>query len=247
VTPTPTTRIALVTGANKGIGLATAAGLGRLGYRVLVGARDAGRGDEAAAGLRADGIDARAVELDVDDDDSVVRATRAVASIGALDALVNNAAIKLEVSPAPPSACALADVRATFETNVFGVIRVLQAMLPLLLRAPEPRVVNVSSGLGSSTLATTPGSRYRDIPLLAYNASKAALNSVTIQFANELRATPCKVNAVDPGYARTDMTAGSRPTDRTAEAAAVVVVRFAMLPADGPTGGFFDEHGEVPW
>ena len=130
---------------------------------------------------------------------------------------------------------------------MFGVIRMVQATLPALLRAREPRIVNVSSGLGSSTLATTPGSRYREVPLLSYNPSKAALNSVTVQFANELRGTRCKVNAVDPGYAATDMTAASRPTDRTAAKAAEVIVRFATLPPDGPTGGFFDEHGEVPW
>ncbi|MFI5053238.1 MAG: SDR family NAD(P)-dependent oxidoreductase [Acidimicrobiia bacterium] len=239
---------ALVTGANKGIGFATAAGLGRLGFRVLVGARDPELGADAAARLRADGLDAEFLALDVTDDVSVLDAARRVeATAGRLDVLVNNAAIKLETSPSPPSECSLADVRATFETNVFGVIRTVLAMLPLLRRSPEPRIVNVSSALGSSTLATTPGSRYMDIPLLSYSASKAALNSVTVQFANELRATPFKVNAADPGYTRTDMTASSRPTDRSPEAAADVVIRLATLGPDGPTGAFFDEHGEVPW
>ncbi|HEX5586014.1 MAG TPA: SDR family NAD(P)-dependent oxidoreductase [Acidimicrobiia bacterium] len=242
------TTTVVVTGANKGIGYETAAALGRLGARVFVGSRDARRGDDAAARLRAEGLDAHALLLDVDDDESVVAAAGKIAAVtGELDALVNNAAIKLESSPSPPSACPIAEVRATFETNVFGTIRVIQAMLPLLLRAPEPRIVNVSSGLGSSTLATTPGSRYMEVPLLSYNASKAALNSVTVQFANELRSTHCKVNAADPGYASTDMTATSRPTDRSAAEAAGVVVRLATLPPDGPTGAFYDEHGEVPW
>jgi NAD(P)-dependent dehydrogenase (short-subunit alcohol dehydrogenase family) len=239
---------ALVTGANKGIGLATAAALGHLGYRVLVGSRYAQRGQAAAGQLRAAGIDAVALAIDVDDDRSVLGAVDTIDGlVGTLDVLVNNAAIKLESSPSPPSRCLLEDVRATFETNVFGAIRVLQATLPMLLRAAEPRIVNVSSGLGSSTLATTPGSVYRDVPLLSYSPSKAALNSVTVQFANELRDTRCKVNAVDPGYAATDMTTASRPTERSAATAAEVVVRFATLPSDGPTGGFFDEHGEVPW
>jgi NAD(P)-dependent dehydrogenase (short-subunit alcohol dehydrogenase family) len=239
---------ALVTGANKGIGYATAAGLGRLGFAVLVGARRPDLGAAAVERLRADGIVAELLELDVSDDASVLHAARRVEARGrGLDVLVNNAAIKLETSPSPPSECSLADVRATFETNVFGTMRVLLAMLPLMRRSAAPRIVNVSSGLGSSTLATTPGSRYMKIPLLSYGPSKAALNSVTVQFANELRDTPFKVNAADPGYTSTDMTADGRPTDRTAETAARIVIHLATLGPDGPTGGFFDEHGEVPW
>jgi NAD(P)-dependent dehydrogenase (short-subunit alcohol dehydrogenase family) len=239
---------ALVTGADKGIGREIAAGLGRLGYRVLVGSRDPIRGAAAVDRLQAEGVAALPLVLDVADDTSVRAAAAKVAELGGvLDVLVNNAAVKLEVSPSPPSRASLDDVRATYETNVFGAIRMTLKMLPALLRSSSPRIVNVSSGLGSLTLATTPGSQYRDVPLLGYNSSKAALNSVTVQFANDLRDTACKVNAVDPGYTATDMTTGSRPTDRTAAAAAEVVVRFATLPPDGPTGGFFDEHGVVPW
>jgi NAD(P)-dependent dehydrogenase (short-subunit alcohol dehydrogenase family) len=240
--------IALVTGANRGIGFATAARLGELGWTVLVGARDHRRGTEAVGELRAAGADARFVPLDVVDDGSVRGAASTMqAEFGRLDVLVNNAAVKLEMAPSPPSACSLDTVRETFETNVFGPMRVVLAMLPLLRESEAPRIVNVSSGLGSSTLATTPGSRYGTVPLLSYNPSKAALNSVTVQFANELRGTAFKVNAADPGYARTDMTARGRPTDRSAATAADVVVRLATLPASGPTGCFFDEHGEVPW
>ncbi len=132
----------------------------------------------------------------------------------------------------------------TFEINVFGAIRMLLAALPLLRRSDSPRVVNVSSGLGSLGLATSDGSRYQARPLLSYNVSKAALNSVTVQFANELRGTAFKVNAVDPGYTNTDMTGDGT---RTPDEAAMVVIDFATLPADGPTGRFFDERGEVPW
>jgi NAD(P)-dependent dehydrogenase (short-subunit alcohol dehydrogenase family) len=238
-------RVALVTGANKGIGFATAAGLGRLGITVLIGARDERRGAEAVSRLRADGIDARLLLLNVTDDASVARAASAVElSFGRLDILVNNAALKLERTPSPPSECSLDMVRETFDTNVFGTIRVLLEMLPLLRRSAAPRIVNVSSGLGSLTLATTEGTKYFTRPLLSYNASKAALNSVTVQFANELRGTSFKVNAADPGYTNTDMTgSGERGPDEGAE----IVIRLATLSPDGPTGKFFDERGELPW
>jgi NAD(P)-dependent dehydrogenase (short-subunit alcohol dehydrogenase family) len=236
---------ALVTGANKGIGLAVAAGLGRLGHSVFLGARDETRGRTAEAALRAEGLEVRFLRLDVVDDASVSEAARTIGdTAGRLDVLVNNAALKLERAPSPPSECPLATVRTTFETNVFGAIRVLLATLPLLRRSDAPRVVNVSSGLGSLGLATTSGSRYQAKPLLGYNASKAALNSVTVQIANELRDTAFKINAVDPGFTDTDMTDGAT---RTPEQAAAAVVRAATLPPDGPTGCFFDEHGELPW
>ena len=238
-------RVALVTGANKGIGFATAAGLGRLGHTVLVGARDEHRGAEAVARLCDEGVDARPLLLDITDHASVGRAAHDVeTSVGRLDTLVNNAAIKLEAAPSPPSECSLTMVRETFETNVFGSIRVLLAMLPLMRRSDAPRIVNVSSGLGSLTLAATEGTKYSQRPLLSYNVSKAALNSATVQFANELRGTAFKINAADPGYTLTDMTGGGV---RVPEDAAAVVIRLATLPADGPSGCFFDERGELPW
>jgi NAD(P)-dependent dehydrogenase (short-subunit alcohol dehydrogenase family) len=242
-------RIALVTGANRGIGLAVAEQLGRLGLRVLVGARDGDRGKLAAAALGDDGIDAFALTMDVTDDTSVRAAAALIAERhGRLDVLVNNAGIKLEASPSPPSGASLDDVRATLDTNVLGTIRVTLAMLGLLHRSDAPRVVNVSSSLGSLGLATTSGSPQSQSPLLGYNVSKSAINAVTVQFANELRDTAFKVNAADPGYTRTGMTEGrSRPTDRLPADAAAVVVRLATLAADGPTGGFFDHDGEVPW
>jgi NAD(P)-dependent dehydrogenase (short-subunit alcohol dehydrogenase family) len=238
-------RVALVTGANRGIGFATAVGLGQLGITVLVGARTERRGEEAVSRLQSDGIDARFLRLDVTDDSSVSAAAREVEEgFRHLDILVNNAAVKLEVSPSPPSECSLEMVRETFATNVFGSIRVLLAMLPLLRDSDAPRIVNVSSGLGSLTLATIEGTKYMQRPLLSYNPSKAALNSVTVQFANELRGTPFKVNAADPGYTNTDMTGTG---DRGPDEGAAIVIRLATLPADGPTGKFFDDRGELPW
>ena len=238
-------RVALVTGANKGIGFATAAGLGRLGITVLVGARDEGRGNEAVSRLLDDGVDARHLRLDVTDDSCVIAAAREVEkAFGRLDILVNNAAVKLEVSPSPPSRCTLAMVRETFETNVFGSIRVLLATLPLLRRSAAPRIVMVSSSLGSLGLATTEGTKVSERPLLSYSPSKAALNSVAVQFANELRDTPFKVNAADPGFTNTDMTGSG---DRGPDEGAAVVIRLATLDDDGPTGKFFNEHGELPW
>lgn len=239
------TPVALVTGANKGIGEAVAAGLARRGMRVALGARDAARGLAAEARLREEGLDAQFVSLDVDDDASVHDAARSIErDFERLDVLVNNAALKLERAPSPPSQCELSTVRRTFETNVFGAIRVILATLPLLRRSPAPRIVNVSSGLGSLGLATTDGSRYQAKPLLSYNVSKSALNSITVQFANELRGTEFRINAVDPGYTNTDMTGDGT---RTPAEAASIVIELATLSRDGPTGHFFDERGELPW
>jgi NAD(P)-dependent dehydrogenase (short-subunit alcohol dehydrogenase family) len=238
--------VALVTGASKGIGLAVAEALGRMGCEVLVGARHPGMGEEAARTLRDLGLAATFVALDITSDELVrAAADRIGRRYGRLDVLVNNAAVKLEFHPSPPSECAIEMVWDTFETNVIGTIRVVQQMLPLLRLAPQGRIVNVSSGLGSLTLATTDGSRYMERPLLSYNTAKAALNAVTVQFANELRSTAIKVNAVDPGFTNTDMT--KRMGSRTAAQAAAVVARWATVGPEGPTGGFFDENGPVPW
>lgn len=240
------TRIALVTGANKGIGHEVARQLCALGYTVLVGARDVARGQAAADRLCATGGQARFVPIDVTDATSVAQAAALIArDYGRLDVLVNNAAIKLEFHPAPPSQCTLALVRQTFETDVFGVISVTLAMLPLLHRSSAARIVNVSSGLGSLTLSATVGTKWNDKPMLSYNVAKTAVNSVTVQFANELRHSTIKINSADPGYTHTDMTLnqGGKPVER----GAAVIVRLATLPDDGPTGAFFDESGPMPW
>ncbi len=239
-------RVALVTGANRGIGLAIARALGELGHVVLVGSRDRARGLHAVDELRRQSIDARLQLIDVRDPGSVDAASAEIErDVGRLDVLVNNAGVKLEFHPAPPSTTPIDVVVETYDTNVFGTMRVIQVMLPLLLVSPSPRIVNLSSGLGSLSLAATPGTKYHERPLLGYNTAKAAVNALTIQFANEFAATALKINAADPGYVRTDMTRNDG--SRTPAQGAAVAVRLATLPDDGPTGCFFDERGQVPW
>ena len=241
-------RVALVTGSNKGIGLEIARQLGRdHGMTVLVGARDAARGREAAEKLVSQGIDARAVPLDVTDPASVEAVARQIErDFGILDVLVNNAGVSLD-GYAPPTQTDLEKFKATHETNVFGPLVVTKAMLPLLKRAAAGRVVNVSSSLGSLALNGDPSSPYAAARLLAYNSSKAALNMQTVLFAAELAAegSPIKVNSACPGYVATDLNDHQGP--RTVEQGAREPVRLATLPADGPTGKFFDEDGPVPW
>ncbi|MFI9754150.1 SDR family oxidoreductase [Streptomyces collinus] len=236
--------IALVTGANKGIGYEIAAGLGALGWRVGVGARDRERRESAVAKLRAAGADAFGVPLDVTDDASAAAAAALVEeSAGRLDVLVNNAGITGSV-PQMPTAVDPATVRTVVETNVIGVIRVTNAMLPLLRRSSSPRIVNMSSGVGSLTRQTTPGIDTGPIAA-AYTPSKTFLNAVTVQYAKELRDTGILINAACPGYCATDL--NDFRGVRTPEQGAAVAIRLATLPDGGPSGGFFDDGGEVPW
>ncbi|MFJ3798399.1 SDR family oxidoreductase [Streptomyces sp. NPDC090088] len=237
-------KTALVTGANKGIGYEIAAGLGALGWRVGVGARDAERREAAVAKLRAGGADAFGVPLDVTDDASVTAAARLVEDhAGRLDTLVNNAGITGSAAQTPTTAD-LDTVRAAVETNVIGVIRVTNAMLPLLRRAASPRIVNVSSSVGSLTRQSTPGAEVGPIAV-AYSPSKTFLNGVTVQYARELHDTNILINLACPGYCATDLN-GFRG-HRTPEQGAATAIRLATLPDDGPTGRFFDDDGEVPW
>ncbi|GAA1591562.1 SDR family oxidoreductase [Kribbella sancticallisti] len=247
-------KVALVTGANKGIGRATAEQLASLGMTVLVGARDARRGEEAAAAVRAAGGDAHAVILDVTDPAVVQAAAKQVEErFGHLDVLVNNAAItgSGQVSPHEaldqvPSSVDLDMVRAVFETNVFGVITVTNAMLPLLRRSPAPRIVNVSSTAGSLSIGADPDGPLTALPAsAAYSPSKATLNALTVQYANELRKDGVLVNSADPGFVDTEI--NNHTGYLTTAQGAAVVVRLATLAADGPTGGFFNESGPVPW
>ncbi len=249
-----TTTIALVTGANKGIGLETARQFGARGFTVLAGARDSERGLEAERALRANGADARFVPLDVTGDASVRGAADWIErEYGRLDILVNNAGIALGN---PPSETDLAVMHKVYEVNVFGVIRVTNAMLPLLRRAPAARIVNVSSEVGSISAQTDPASPLARIPAsLAYPSSKSALNMITAMYARELRDTPIKVNAANPGYTKTDLNrnSGFRSVTEGAEAS----VYLATLPADGPSGilwghlwtadGPADAYGRLPW
>ena len=236
--------IALVTGANKGIGYEIAAGLGALDWRVGVGARDDGRREAAMAKLRAAGADAFGVPLDVTDDASVAAAARLVEDeAGGLDVLVNNAGLTGGM-PQQPTMVDPAIVRTAVETNVIGVIRVTNAMLPLLRRSLSPRFVNMSSSVGSLTRQSVAGEQTGPISA-AYAPSKTFLNAVTVQYAKELRDTNILINAGCPGYCATDLN-GFRGV-RTPEQGAAIAIRLATLPDDGPTGGFFEDAGVVPW
>ncbi|GAA1030495.1 SDR family oxidoreductase [Amycolatopsis albidoflavus] len=231
------TKTALVTGANKGIGLAIAHGLGSIGFTVAVGARDETNREKAVEELRGAGIDAFGVALDVTSEHSVAAAAKALER---LDVLVNNAGIsgQLDGGVQDPTTLDLDVVRTVLDTNVFGVVRVTNAMLPLLRRANSPRIVNMSSNMGSLELRTGP-------VLAAYAPSKSMLNSITVQYARALADTNVIVNAACPGYVATDFNgyAGTR----TPEQGAAIAVKLATLPDDGPRGGFFDDAGVVPW
>jgi NAD(P)-dependent dehydrogenase (short-subunit alcohol dehydrogenase family) len=253
------TTIALVTGANKGIGREVAAQLAALGHTVVIGARSAELGEKAAAELRATGADVTSVVLDVTDPASAAAAADVVeARHGRLDVLVNNAGVSRppggdRTSPAAqpdlagqrPRSADLDAIRYIFETNFFGVITVTNALLPLLRRSTAPRVVNVSSAVGSLALMSDPvlGA---DRPVSAgYIPSKTALNALTVQYAQDLRPDGILVNAVCPGYCATDL--NNHSGHRTAAQGAVAAVRMATIPADGPTGTFTDDEGVVPW
>jgi NAD(P)-dependent dehydrogenase (short-subunit alcohol dehydrogenase family) len=236
------TTTALVTGANKGLGLETVRRLASLGWDVYLGARDAARGTAAVAALATEGLDVRFVPLDVTSDESVAGAAQIVAAhVGRLDVLVNNAGVG--GPPIPPADTRPADMSEMFAVNVFGPVRVTRAFLPLLRAAANPRIVMVSSGLGSFTGISEP--RWVELvpPILGYPASKTALNMITTQYARALEGI--RVNAVDPGYTATDLNGHSG--FQTVEEGATAIVQLACIGPDGPTGGFFDREGAVAW
>ncbi|MBV8732451.1 MAG: SDR family oxidoreductase [Acidobacteriia bacterium] len=238
-------KLALVTGANKGIGYEIARGLAKQGMTVLLGCRDLNRGETAAGRLAHEGLSAVPLLLDVSRGETIRAAAAEIDSkYGKLDVLVNNAGIAMEFG-AQPSQANLDLVRQVYETNLFGPMAAIQAMLPLLLRSNAGRIVNVSSGLGSLSLSSDPNSPYANFRNLGYNSSKTALNAVTLLFANELRDTPVKVNAIDPGYVATDLNNNSGP--RTPEQGAQIAIQMATIGADGPTGGYFNDEGRIPW
>jgi len=237
--------VALVTGANKGIGFEVARQLAGLGMSVLIGARDEERGSRAEKTLRKESGNVRFVLLDVINPETVKKAVAWIeAEYGQLDILVNNAGIAGNFS-GPPSEATADQMREVFETNVFGVVAVTNAMLPLLRRSPAGRIVNMSSDLGSLTLNDGPGAAFASVNLITYQSSKTALNAVTIAYAKELRETNIKVNAANPGFIATDLN-GHRGT-RTPGQGAAIAVRLATLDCDGPTGTSQDDLGTVPW
>lgn len=241
-----TQKIALITGANKGIGLETARQLAQKNITVLIGARDEAKGEEAVAELRKEGLEARAIALDVTKSESIRKAAEQVKKeFGHLDILVNNAGVMLDDKERKVSEQSLAVWRDTFQTNFFGLVETTQAFLPLLRKSDAGRIVNLSSILGSITLHAKPGSPVYDNKVAAYNVSKSAVNAYTVQLAYELKDTKMKVNAAHPGWVKTDM-GGEGAMMEIAEGAKTSVA-LATAGADGPNGTFVHEGEPLPW
>ncbi len=245
-------KVALVTGAARGIGVEISRKLAALGAHVIVGARDLKKAQVVAAGLRAHGGEASALKLDVTREEDRKAAYEAIAAAhGKLDILINNAGILLDSpdggTPAPrqPSQTLPSVLGETFEVNFFAPIFLTQLLLPLLQRSDAPRVVNVSSIRGSLAHLSDPASPVYPVRALGYDTSKAALNAFTILIAEELRGTPIKINAIHPGWVKTEMGGGQAPV--SIEEGARTAIRYATLGEDGPTGGFFFLDERLPW
>jgi NAD(P)-dependent dehydrogenase (short-subunit alcohol dehydrogenase family) len=240
--------IALITGANKGIGLETARQLATQGIHVLIGARDAANGEAAAQKLQAAGYKADFIALDVSNEASVKQAAQTVTDrYGKLDILVNNAGIHPEYPQGIFSfeQMSLDLMMQIYQTNVFGPFMMIQAFLPLLRQSSAGRIVNTSSSVGSLTEQSNPESPYYPVNTAGYNSSKTALNALTVQLAKQLTDTNIKVNSACPGWVQTDM--GSAAAPRTVEEGVRIIIKLATLPNDGPNGGFFDENGPIGW
>lgn len=251
-------RSVLISGANKGLGLATARLMGRQGFGVWLGSRSLEAGIKAADELRAEGSDVSVVQLDITDAQSVSAAADRIATETGLDFLINNAAIMDEGqaqggSPVPPSRVPIDALERTYAANVLGSIRLIQAMLPCLLRSESGRIVNVSSRLGSFGHQMDESWHGRTVNKLGYSSSKAALNMATVLFAYELRDTRIKVNAVSPGIIATDLNGEGaealrgRPGFAPPDDGAALVLQCALIPDDGPSGRLFGPNGELHW
>ncbi|MDL2410537.1 SDR family oxidoreductase [Rhizobium calliandrae] len=237
-------QIALVTGANKGIGRVVVKGLAELGYTVYLGSRSEQLGHEAKEAIGRSELDIRVIQLDVTSPVSIAAAvSRIDKEIGHLDTLVNNAGINPNLLPA--SKCDKQTLLETYDVNLFGPIMVTQLMLPLLRAGRGKTIANISSDLGSLSLHSYPEFPYAAADMLAYCSSKSALNAFTVLLAKELRGEGFKINAVNPGFTATDLNAFTG--SRTPEEAAKVIVQYASLGEDGPTGGYFAEGGTLPW
>ena len=241
-TRTSDTTIALVTGGNKGLGRETVRRLAARGWTVYLGSRDPERGKAAAAELAADGADVRFLPLDVTSDESVAEAVRTVTEeVGVLDVLVNNAGIIGTGAAAEDTVAS--DFLAAYGVNVLGPVRMTHAFLPLLRASAAPRIVMVSSGMGSLAITNDPDRPESTLATLVYPSSKSALNMITTQYAKALPGF--RVNAVDPGYTATDL--NGHQGHQTVEEGTDAAVTLTTIGADGPTGGFFDRSGPVPW
>jgi NAD(P)-dependent dehydrogenase (short-subunit alcohol dehydrogenase family) len=239
-------KIALITGANKGIGFETARQLGQKGITVLVGARDDAKARVAAEKLRKDGIDAHGIVIDVNDAASIKKAAAQVErDYSRLDILINNAGVMLDDQKKKPSEQSLEVWRKTFDTNLFGLIATTQAFLPLLRKSAAGRIVNLSSILGSIHFHATPGSPIYDNKVAAYNVSKSAVNAFTVQLAYELKDTPMKVNAAHPGWVKTEM--GGEDAPMEISDGAKTSVALATVGPDGPNGAFLHMGETLPW
>jgi NAD(P)-dependent dehydrogenase (short-subunit alcohol dehydrogenase family) len=248
----PTGKVAFITGANKGIGLETARGLGKLGFTVVLGSRDEARGRAAAQQVRSDGVDrVEPARFDVTRREDHQKIARHLEErYGQLDVLVNNAGVQLEQGDFSSGFNTTSTVtpeilRQTFETNFFGVVALTQVLLPLIRKAPAGRIVNLSSILGSLTLHSDPSSPIYDKKAFAYDASKTALNAFTVHLAQELHGTKIKVNSAHPGWVRTDMGGPAAPLE--VSEGGKTSVQLATLPDDGPTGGYFHLGQPLPW
>jgi NAD(P)-dependent dehydrogenase (short-subunit alcohol dehydrogenase family) len=241
------TKIALITGANKGLGFEMARKLAQFGVTVVMAARDPQKGEEAAATLRKEGLDVRFLKLDVTDKrDYAAASAYPEEQFGRLDILINNAGISLEPLGTGKVTTTTEDtIRRTFDTNFFAPLALTQTLLPLLRKSEAGRIVNMSSVLGSQTLHADPNSPIYDKKSLSYDASKAALNSLTIHLAHELRDTNIKVNSAHPGWVKTDMGTDAAPMELPD--GAKTGVQLALLDDDGPSGGFFHLGKQLPW
>ena len=239
-------KVALVTGANKGIGFEISRQLGKHGFTVVLAARDEKKVAEAAARLQGEGLDVHGVVLDVTNPSSAEAAARSLEErFGRLDVLVNNAGVGYEFATGTkPSQLTMETLRATYDTNFFGAFAVTQHMLPLLRKSAPARIINQSSTLGSLGTLSDPESPFYGVNLLAYNSSKTALNGLTLAFAKELAGDRVSVNSVCPGWVKTDL--GSDAAPRTIEQGAAIAVKLATM-ADPPTGKYLDDRGEIRW
>ncbi len=252
INPTDSEKVAFITGGARGLGLETARQLGKMGMTVVLGVRDATKGEEAVKALRAEGIKADTVAADINTADGREKIRGELErTYGKLDVLVNNAGIHIEpeVSPLAPanntSSVGPDVLRQTFEVNFFTPVQLTQILLPLLRKAPAARVVNLSSGLGSLSLHSNPEEWIYGLKPFAYDSSKTALNAFTVHLAQELRDTPIKVNSAHPGWVKTDM--GGAEADLELSEGAKTSVELATLAPDGPSGGFFHLGQPLPW